>query len=97
VRGAVENCAAGQVQLIPQEPALRRGGFIHYARCDSNGRYEITAVRPGDYYAFALGGNGVAYAPQGWNDTTLTQASRVTVRAGEATQADLHAIPPPVY
>jgi hypothetical protein len=29
VRGAVEGCVAGQVVLVPQDPSLRRDGFIH--------------------------------------------------------------------
>jgi hypothetical protein len=40
--------------LIPQDPALRRDGFVRLTSCGQNGRFEITAVRPGEYYGLAI-------------------------------------------
>jgi hypothetical protein len=98
VRGAVEKCASGTVLLVPQDAALRRAGFLRNARCDSNGRYEVTAVRPGEYYVLAFAGNGsMPFMLPQWDDGILNQASAVMVRAGETSSADLRAIPQPQY
>jgi hypothetical protein len=96
VRGTVPKCASGGVVLVPQDPAMRWPGFIHSGRCDSNDRYEITAVRPGEYYALAspLDRSSPSWAPK-FDDGLLNQASRITVRAGEAPSADLREIPQP--
>ncbi|HKD07581.1 MAG TPA: carboxypeptidase-like regulatory domain-containing protein [Bryobacteraceae bacterium] len=94
VRGAVENCSTGTVRLLPRDRARRRPGFVLFTPCDSNDRYEISAVRPGDYYALANAGN----SPTAWYATTwddeglLNTATTVSVRAGENTSADLRAI-----
>ena len=64
-----------------------------FAPCDSNDRYAITAVRPGEYYALAIAGDSPTpwYATM-WNDDGLVNnASTVTVRAGENSSADLRA------
>jgi len=54
VRGAVENCATGGVVLTPLDPAVQWRGFVRKKLCDSKNRYEITDVRPGEYYALAF-------------------------------------------
>jgi len=82
--------------LLPQEPGLRRPGFQYSKPCDSNDRYEIGVVRPGDYYVLALPGDG----PDPWfraklDDTVLNQAAKVSVSAGETFSVDLRAITPP--
>ena len=92
VRGAVENCGGGGVLLVPQDPARRWDASILWARCDSNGRYEIASVRPGEYYALAFPGNEDRLLRPDLDDRMLTQASRVSVRSGEATSADLRPI-----
>jgi Carboxypeptidase regulatory-like domain len=89
VRGTVEKCASGPVLLVPQETTRQRLGFLRAAQCDSNDRYGITGVRPGEYYALAFAGDGPL--PE-LNEGLLKQASKVTVRAGEASLADLSAI-----
>ena len=91
VRGAVEKCSGGTVWLIPTERALEPA-FRRNTRCSGNDRYEMTAVRPGEYYALALagGGSGPA-APPELDESALNQAARVTVRAGETISADLRA------
>ncbi len=98
VRGVAENCASGGAVLVPADAAFRRPGFFVKAACDARDRYEIAAVRPGDYYAVAFAGN----SPMPWDAATfdaalLSQAVRVTVRAGESTAADLRAIVQPVF
>jgi hypothetical protein len=93
VRGTAENCASGGVVLVPRDPSLRRG-FSRSGPCDSSDRYEVRAVRPGEYYAVALAGNGPVLAV---DEALLNHAVKVTVRAGEASSADLRAITHPVY
>jgi hypothetical protein len=101
VRGTVEGCAAGQVVLIPQDPAFRRDGFIRRTSCGQNGRFEITAVRPGEYYGLAVAAPAgprlsdySAGPPLGveLNQNLINQSARITVRLNEATLADLHLI-----
>jgi hypothetical protein len=94
VRGKAERCASGGVLLVPADPARRRAAFSKSAPCDAAGQYEIRAVRPGDYYTLAFAGNGPVLP---LNEALLTQAVKVTVRAGEASSADLTAITKPVY
>ncbi len=93
VRGMVENCAGGGVVLVPQNAAMRWPNWIREERCDAAGRYEIAAVRPGDYYllGIAKGPSTVFWNPE-WNESLLPQAAKVTVRASEASSADLRAI-----
>jgi len=98
VRGTAERCLSGGVELVPQDPAMRRPGFFYSAPCDANDRYEIGAVRPGEYYALAFaGGDPDPWYRSRWDDALLNQAARVTVRAGEASSADLRAIAQPPY
>jgi hypothetical protein len=99
VRGSVESCGAGEVLLIPQDPALRRNGFIHQTSCAQNGRFEIPAVRPGEYYGFALAVDapaGVRRKLHGFHpeldQNLINQSVRITVRSNEATLADLRPI-----
>jgi hypothetical protein len=94
VAGKAENCAAGGVLLMPRDPAQRRPGFSKSGPCDANDHYEVRAVRPGDYYAVAFAGNGPVVTV---DEAILNQAVKVTVRAGEASSADLKAATRPVY
>jgi protocatechuate 3,4-dioxygenase beta subunit len=54
VRGTVEKGGGSTVALLPQDEALLDGQFIRTAKCDSNGRFEVGSLRPGEYYAFAF-------------------------------------------
>jgi hypothetical protein len=94
VSGKAENCASGGVLLVLRDPAPRRPGFSKSGPCDSTGNYEIHALRPGDYYAVAFAGNGPVLP---LDETLLNQAVKVTVRAGEASSADVKTISRPVY
>ena len=94
VLGKAENCASGGVLLVPVDPARRRPGFSRSGPCDSSGQYEVHAVRPGDYYALAFAGNGPVLAV---DEALLSQGVKVTVRAGEASLADLKAVTRPVF
>jgi hypothetical protein len=94
VTGKAENCVSGGVLLEPADPARRQSGFAISGPCDANDHYEIRAVRPGDYYAMAFAGNGPVLTV---DDALLAQGTKVTVRSGEATSADLRTITKPVY
>jgi hypothetical protein len=69
--------------------------MVHGAKCDSNDRYEITAVRPGEYYALAFAGDGAFPWTVILDGSLFNQASRLTVVAGETTSADLRSIARP--
>jgi hypothetical protein len=73
-----------------------RQGFELFAPCDSNDRYAIAAVRPGDYYALVMAGDSaIPWYATTWDDDSLVNtASTITVRAGENSSADLRAIKP---
>jgi len=97
VRGTVENCGSGGVVLVARDPSQRwlaRNGLT--ARCSTgptgSGRYEITAVRPGEYYALALhnDASSLFFIPH-WDENLVGQAGSVTVRAGEVSSLDLRA------
>jgi Carboxypeptidase regulatory-like domain len=100
VRGSSEKCEQGTVALIPRDEAKRWRGFLRTAQCDSADRYNIGAVRPGEYYvvAFAadeiaslrinqltMDGNIAPLVPEG----LLSQAPVVMVKAGETATADV--------
>jgi hypothetical protein len=90
VRGAVEKCASGAVLLIPTDANMRWFGFLYTVRCDAKDRYEIGAVRPGEYYALAFGGHDSAPS---LDAGILQQARRITVKATETLTAEFSAIP----
>ena len=89
VRGTVEDCGGATVVLAPQVPALQYSEFIRQTPCTQGGRFEITGLRPGEYYAFAfdkpIGMLELSNFARQW----VNQAVRVTVRAGEASDASL--------
>jgi len=94
VHGTAEKCFAGGVLLVPADPAMRGRGFSRSGACDSNGHYEIQAVRPGAYYALAFAGNGLVPPI---DEALLNQAVTVTVKPGEASSLDLKAATSPIF
>ena len=93
VSGNVEDCQGGLVAVIPVQENLRSASR-KFDRCDALGHFTIQAVRPGDYYAFAVAPTSVA-GPLALV-TLLPQATKVTVRAGETTRLDLKVVKVPV-
>jgi hypothetical protein len=95
VRGTVEGCGDGNVFLVPQEPALRRFGFIQQANCDKNGRFEIPDVRPGEYYGLAVTPESrVSVSALNLDQNLINQSTRVSVRSNEATDAEIRLVKP---
>ena len=93
VRGTIEDCVDSRVLLVPQDSSLRRNEFMRYTSCGQDGRFEFSAVRPGEYYGLAIAGTGAAPWYQVMRDEqVLKQASRVTVRAGESTAAEIRMV-----
>ena len=43
-------CGPGRVLLLPQDPVQQWPGFLRFVQCDAASKYELRAVRPGDYY-----------------------------------------------
>lgn len=92
VRGTVEDCGTAKVVLIPQEQRLRIPVFMRQASCGAGGRFEIGAVRPGDYYVFAFDrppGVEDLFFGLGVDEGLLRNGVRATVRPGEMTAVDL--------
>jgi hypothetical protein len=94
VHGMVEECGDGRAVLVPREPGFQLPQFIRQVKCDANGEFEIDSVRPGDYYAVAIAGNGL---PTWWStvdqDSMLAkQGARITVRDGETSSAEVRVI-----
>jgi hypothetical protein len=89
LHGTVEDCGGATVVLAPREPVLQYAEFIRQVKCGERGRYEIGAVRPGEYFAFAfdrsVGPLEFGTVAGQW----AGQAVRVTVRAGEGTDVPL--------
>jgi hypothetical protein len=91
-RGTIEGCTAGHVFLVPQDLALRHQGFLQITDCDDKGRFEFAAVRPAEYYGFAIAGDPF---PCGFiirDSELLKRTSSVTVRANESTSAEIQLI-----
>jgi hypothetical protein len=87
VRGAVEDCGSAHVVLAPQEPALQGiGGFIRHADCDPSGHFEISNMRPGEYYGYAFDRQPPM---KDLAEQLVNRAVRVTVRSGEFSAATL--------
>ncbi len=90
VRGSVESCGGGEVMLAPVDPALRWPQSVLTAQCDAGDRYQISSVRPGDYYALAFPADHSARIRfLEFEESMAGQAVRVEVRAGETTSLDL--------
>jgi hypothetical protein len=87
VRGTVEDCGSARVVLVPQEPALQGySDFIGHSSCDAGGRFEISHLRPGEYYAYAFEQQPPI---QDLAVPLVNHAVRVTVRSGEFSAAAL--------
>src|SRR5206468_2700298 len=54
--GTVRGTCESRVIIVPEEAAYRRMGFVRVAECDARGRFQIAAVRPGEYAVFAAKG-----------------------------------------
>jgi 5-hydroxyisourate hydrolase-like protein (transthyretin family) len=89
----VDACGGGDVVLVPQDPALRRAGFIRRTTCAQNGGFEIANVRPGEYYGLAIaGGDPTPWFATTLDDRLLQQASSVSVHANESISAEIRII-----
>jgi hypothetical protein len=87
VRGTVEECGSARVVLVPQVRALQGfGDFIGHAACDASGHFEISNMRPGEYYAYAFDRQPPI---QDMAELLVNHAVRVTVRPGEFSGAAL--------
>ena len=97
VRGAVEECGDATVVLAPREASLHYAEFVRQTKCTQNGRFEITGLRPGEYYAFAFDKPIGLLEYSTFVGRSINQAVRVTVRAGEATDATLKVTAREIY
>jgi hypothetical protein len=83
VRGKIEGCGSASVVLVPRDPALRRNGFFGLGHCGPDGNFQLSAIRPGEYFGLAMTDDRGPTFDEG----VLKQAARLTVRAGETTTA----------
>jgi Carboxypeptidase regulatory-like domain len=95
VAGNVEDCKGGTVNVIPMLEHLR-ATMTRSERCDAGGNFSIPYLRPGDYYLFAVKASDAKSVLQAVNGVSLNSTwdvtrlgTKVTVRAGESTRADL--------
>lgn len=88
VRGTVDGCDQRDVLLVPEEPALRRAGFLRATKCDVNGHFEFAAMRPGEYYGLVLAKEQHSRADI-TDERVLRRAGKVSVNANETTQVSL--------
>jgi hypothetical protein len=91
VRGTLDACGSHHVFLVPQEPVLRRDGFIRITSCDRNGHFEFPAVRPGEYYGLAMAKEPRSFVDLS-DDHVLSQGTKLTIRANESTSAEVRLI-----
>jgi hypothetical protein len=99
VTGKAEGCGSGLAILISQDRGGNGMRVLRTASCGVGERYEIAAVRPGEYYLLSF---TEATWPRPYNQLTvdrfiaadrlLNRAAKVTVRPGETTSADVMAI-----
>ena len=90
VHGTVEDCGSATVVLAPQEPSLQDPQFVLTSRCRESGRYEITDVRPGTYYAFALDQwEGPADLLANLDQSIASKAVTIRIEAGQTASQDL--------
>ncbi|HXB68755.1 MAG TPA: carboxypeptidase-like regulatory domain-containing protein [Candidatus Acidoferrales bacterium] len=97
LHGTVENGAWANVVLFPQNPALLFENLhLHSSQCDSEGRFEIAGIRPGDYYAVAVDRvDWSAFANPAFAAGIARTAVRVRVDPGVAATLDLRPQPWP--
>jgi hypothetical protein len=90
VRGTVDDCGNATVVLLPQDNALREPQFVQTTRCAEAGRFEMTNLRPGDYYAFAFDQwEGPAALISGFDQSLVNQAVTAHVQKGDVLTIDL--------
>lgn len=90
VQGMIDACAGGRVLLFPQDPALRRHEFLRETNCGPDGQFQFSAVRPGEYYGFAVAtGSSARWYTALLDGTLLNSAAKITVRSNEHTSADI--------
>ena len=90
IRGTVEDCGSAIVVLTPWDKDLQDPQFVRTAQCREGGRYEISDIRPGDYYAFAFDKwEGPMELISSLDQSLTNQAVAVRVSRGEVATVDL--------
>lgn len=89
-KGAVDGSDHATVVLLPRDESLRDLDAIAKVQCNSDGRFEIGSLTPGDYYAWAFERLDVeALRDASFVRTLVTQAASVTVKRGETASVKL--------
>ncbi len=95
-RGKVEKGAGATVVIAPQDEAFLDTQFTRTAKCGPEGNYEVSSLRPGEYYAFAFDRiDPDALEDVGFFRTLAPLAAKVRIREGEAASLDLRVTPWP--
>jgi hypothetical protein len=93
VRGKVDECGSATVVLAPQDRTLQEPQFVQTAKCGDSGRFEISHLRPGEYYAFAFDTWDGPLDLLANLDQNVTKAASVHVNQGEVATIDLRITP----
>jgi hypothetical protein len=94
VRGQVNTTKPCGVWLVPQDEPHRGRSFLRSSSCNSEGRFQIDAVRPGDYYLVAFAGDDIPWYRALADDTLHKRATTVTARTGETVTAEAWPLTP---
>ena len=90
VRGKVEECGSAIIALVPQETTARQVQFVRTGKCNDDGRFEISDVRPGDYHAFAFDRwESASELLAALNQNLLNKAVGVHVTRGQSAPVEL--------
>jgi Carboxypeptidase regulatory-like domain len=98
VRGKVDNCTpATRIAVIPEDSTMQGLEYTQEpARCTEDGHFEIRGLRPGRYYAVALEQlNGEFTDSFADMSALVSRATKLDVRANEASLVDLKIISAP--
>jgi hypothetical protein len=98
VQGSVEDCGGATVLLLPQDKSIRRQGVVRSARCSEGDAFEISSIRPGDYYVFAFAsGSAPLIPPYDLDQDQLNSAVKLTVADRSNSKIDLKVSSPSWY
>ena len=96
VSGTVEKGEGATVVLLPKDEALLDGQFIRSTKCAVSGNFEVSDLRPGDYYAFAFDHVDFdALEDPAFVRNLAPHAETVRVKQGEIASVDLKVTPWP--
>jgi len=92
VQGSSAKCAGATVALVPEEKALFNQ-FVRTAKCDQNGHFAMSNVRPGDYSMLAFQDSN-AVRDERYVRSLFVQGENVRIKPRETTSVELRGVIP---